>query len=139
MTDTERYLHEEHKAEIGRMPPVLMGVASAAIAFAFHETADRPLTWTLAPILVAVLLWGASFACGVLRSRHSARLIKANIAGNTAIAINYPAGKEQADQLFEAANDMVALYCDAQQWLLLLGAGAYLVGHIWFLSVRVAV
>lgn len=136
MNETSQYLHEQHKAETGRMLPVLMGVASAAIGFAFHETTDRPFDWTLAPILAAVLLWGASFACGVLRSRHSGRLLNANIAVNTAIKINYPDGKAQAQQMFEAANDRMVFFNDAQQWLLLLGAVMYLAGHIWFLAAR---
>ena len=106
-----------------------MGVASAAIAFAFHETADRTLAWSLAPVLVAVIFWGASFACAVLRSRESAMVIKANLKMNRG-------GQEGAEgkTLFEAANVKVSRYYDAQQWLILLGAIAYLIGHIWSLA-----
>jgi len=134
MSETERFLHEQHAAEIGRMPPVLMGVASAAIGFAFHETADRTLEWSLAPILAAVILWGASFACGVLRSRHSARLIKANIGHNWAIANQFQPAMTASQKVFDDANNQVVIYNDAQQWLLLLGAGSYLAGHIWSLT-----
>lgn len=133
MSDTEQYLHGQHAAEINRMPPVLMGVASAAIGFAFHETAGRPVSWSLAPILAAVLLWGASFAFGVLRSRHSSLLIKANIGLNWATANDYQSGMKEAREMFDAANSRVVFANAAQQWLLLLGALAYLAGHIWFL------
>jgi len=133
MSETERLLHEQHTAEIGRIPPVLMGVASAAIDFAFHETADRTLAWSLAPILAAVLLWGASFAAGVLRTQHSARLIKANIGLNWAVAHQFEPGKAEAQSLFDSANTRVVVYNAAQQWLLLWGAAAYLAGHIWSL------
>jgi hypothetical protein len=135
-TETEKFLHEQHLSEIGKMPPVLMGVASAAIGFAFHETADRSLDWSLAPILAAVLLWGASFAFGVLRSRHSASLIKANIGLNWATRNNFEPGKDEGQKLFDAANNRVVFANAAQQWLLLLGAAAYLAGHVWFLIDR---
>jgi len=114
-----------------------MGVASAAIGFAFHETADRSLSWSLAPILAAVLLWGASFAAGVLRSRQNALLIKANIGLNWATAHDFDDGKVKGKQQFDRANNKVVRYGDAQQWLLLLGAAAYLAGHIWSLAERV--
>lgn len=132
-TEIDKFLHEKHMAEIGKMPPVLMGMASAAIGFAFHETADRALSWSLAPILAAVLLWGASFAFGVLQSRHSASLIKANIGINWATRNDYAPGKKEGQELFDAANSRVVFANAAQQWLLLFGAAAYLAGHIWFL------
>lgn len=41
MSETERFLHEQHTAEMNRMLPVVLDAASAAIGFAFHETAER--------------------------------------------------------------------------------------------------
>jgi hypothetical protein len=133
MESAEQFLLEQHAADLGKMPPVLMGVASAAIGFAFHETADRSLGWPLLLPLIAVLLWGISFAFGVRYFSHSARVTKANIGGNWAIRHDYEPGKKEADKLFETGNRRMAFAGAAQQWLLLLGAAAYLGGHIWFI------
>ncbi len=112
------------------MPAVLLGVASAAIAFAFHETADRGLAWSLVPILGAVLCWAGSFASGVLFSRAYANSIRGNIALNLAEAANLDRAPE-AKTMFKDWNAKTSRRYAAQQWLLLAGAVLYLIGHAW--------
>ncbi len=133
MESAEQFLQEKHATDLGKMPPVLMGVASAAIGFAFHETANRNLDWSLLLPLVAVLLWGMSFAFGVRYFSHSAQVTKANIGLNWAIRNSYEPGKTEANALFDTGNRRMAFASSAQQWLLLFGAAAYLGGHIWFI------
>lgn len=123
-------LYEEHNREIQRMPAVLLGVASAAIAFAFHETADSRFSWSLLPILGAVLCWAGSFASGVLFSRAYASSIRGNIAMNIAEA-SRPDRRDEAKEMFEGWNAKSSKRYAAQQWLLLAGAVLYLVGHVW--------
>lgn len=116
------------------MPAVFLGVASAAIAFAFHETADRELAWPLLPILGAVLCWAGSFASGVLFSRAYAAGIKSNIGMNFAKKSAQADWEAEAKEKFDKANKKAARRYAAQQWLLLAGAGLYLIGHVWLIS-----
>ena len=134
MAENNQYLHERHSAEYMRMPPVLMGVASAAIGFAFHETSDRVLDPSLWPVLAAVLLWAASFACGAKGSQHLAHTYKLNSAIIDAQAIGYAEGLRLSREQLEKASVRTGFYLAAQQWLLLFGALAYLAGHVWHLA-----
>lgn len=124
-------LHDIYHQETQRMPAVLLGVASAAIAFAFHQTADRELAWSLIPILVSVLCWSCSFASGVLFTRAYANGIKSNIAINLAEQANNDQWRSAAKTKFDEWNEKARRRYAAQQWLLLAGAGVYLAGHTW--------
>lgn len=124
-------LHEIYHQETQRMPAVLLGVASAAIAFAFHQTADRELAWSLMPILVSVLCWSSSFAAGVLFTRAYANGIKSNIAINLAEKAKNDQWRSVAKIKFNGWNEKARIRYAAQQWLLLAGAGIYLAGHTW--------
>jgi hypothetical protein len=124
-------LHETHHKEVQRLPAVLLGVASAAIGFAFHETADRASTASLLPILGAVLCWAGSFAAGVLYSRAYANGIRGNIALNIADEARNPDWREKSKTMFDSWNRKASRRYVAQQWFLLAGALLYLGGHIW--------
>lgn len=134
MGDDNQYLHERNTSEYMRMPPVLMGVASAAIGFAFHETSDRALAPSLWPILAAVILWATSFACGARVSHHLARTYKLNASIIEAQTIGYAEGEKMSRAALQKASGRASFYWGAQHWLLLLGALAYLAGHIWHLA-----
>jgi hypothetical protein len=136
LSTTDQYLHDRYTTETLRLPPVLMGVASAAIGFAFHETSDRDLAWPLSLALAAVLLWSASFACGVLFSRNYAHATKSNLGLNVAKREGYAHGAALAQAALDKSNTRSSRYYASQQWTLLLGALAYLAGHIWYLSDR---
>jgi hypothetical protein len=127
-------LHEEYHKETVRMPAVLLGVASAAIGFAFHETSDRTLSLSLLPILAAALCWGGSFAAGVLFSRAYTLGMKANIGLNVAEQAGRAEWQQQAKSMFDRHNRTAGRRYAAQQWLLLIGAGFYLAGHVWHLA-----
>jgi hypothetical protein len=124
-------LHEIHHKEVQRMPAVLLGVASAAIGFAFHETADRVPSASLLPLLVAVLAWAGSFTAGVLYSRAYANGIRGNIALNLAEEARNPKWRDDSKAMFEKWNRKASRRYQAQQWLLLTGALMYLTGHVW--------
>lgn len=130
----DNYLHEKHFHETGRMPPVLLGVASAAIGFAFHETADRELTNSLWLVLAAVLSWAVSFGAGVTYSKQLAAAIQGNIALNIAEQARRDDWRTKSKGKFDAANTAASKAYLIQQWALLLGAGLYLAGHIWHLA-----
>ena len=130
----DRYLHEKHMQEAGRMPPVLLGVASAAIGFAFHETSDRQLANSLWPVLGAVIAWGISFGAGVIYSAKLAGAIQLNIALNIADQARRADWRAISKEKFDATNVAAGRAYTIQQWALLLGASLYLMGHIWHLA-----
>lgn len=134
MSETNQYLHERYSVETMRMPPVLMGVASAAIGFAFHETASRTLSHSLWPILAAVLLWSISFAAGIKCSQNFAQSLKSNTLLLKAQALGDEAGVAVGEEAHRLSAKKVTFYGDAQQWALLFGALSYLGGHIWHLA-----
>lgn len=127
-------LHQRHSAELARMPPVLMGIATAAIGFAFHETGDRPISWHLLPILIAVILWAGSFALGIRWSSQFAETARANMVIHEAKETGNREIIAQSYEFFDKTNNRMVFARGAQQWLLLLGGLAYLVGHIWHLA-----
>lgn len=131
---SDEILHQRHAEENRRLHGAFLAGAPAAIAFAFHQTADRTLEWSLLPILFAVLAWGGSFAAGVWASRWLQMAVKANLAINFADRAQQHDLKQQAHQWFTERRDKVTMFQELQLWLLLLGAAFYLGGHIWHLA-----
>jgi len=131
MSDPIDRLHERYTAETLRLPAVLLGVASAAIGFALHETSGRSWAWSLTPAIGAVLLWGLSFASGVLFFQNFTQGTKANIGLLEAKRIGYAQGEKTSNERIDATNKLASRYYGSQQWCLLAGALAYLVGHLW--------
>lgn len=116
------------------MPPVLLGVASAAIGFAFHETAQRELTQSLWLVLGAVIAWGCSFTAGVIYSGKLAAAIQANIALNIAEDAKRSDWRRTSKAKLDTANNAARRAYAFQQWSLLVGAIFYLAGHVWHLA-----
>lgn len=113
--------------------PYLAGAASA-IAFAFHETSHRILDWSLLPVLLAVICWGASFSAGVWANRYLQLAIKANLAMNMAERDGRQEKFDMATTIFNKNRDRTGSFQEAQLWLLLAGAALYLGGHVWHLA-----
>lgn len=136
MAVSDHYLHDKHMTETLRMPSVLLGVSSAAIGFAFHETKDQLLSGPLTVQLVGILLWAGSFTCGVLFSRFTTVAIRQNIVMNMAEEGNNPEWKSKASGTFDKTNKNACRAFFWQQVLLLSGAAMYLAGHVWLIADR---
>lgn len=134
MTESERLLQARHTEENGKVRGAFLAGATAAIAFAFHETADRPLHWNMLPILGAVMAWGASFAFGIWAARHLQSTIKCNIRMLRAERAQDSAAYAEADADFTTYRDKGWHCQEAQMWFLFIGAALYLTGHIWHLA-----
>lgn len=130
MDETIRLLHERYAKETLRLHAVLMGIASAAIAFAIHETADQTWSLSIALRLAAILFWGLSFAAGVLFSKNFVSATRANIGMLEAKKIEYVEGAEWSKDEIEKFNSKSSFAYRFQQWTLLFGAIIYLLGHI---------
>lgn len=127
-------LRERYTTETLKLPAVLLGIASAAIGFAFHETADRALDGPTIIALSAIGLWALSFASGVLFSQSFTLGIKANIGEIEAQKMGYPEGVEMAKEMFANQRTKSTRFYRWQQYFLLAGALAYLAAHVWRLN-----
>lgn len=133
MTESERYLHEAHTKEITGQRAVLMGVATAAVGFAMHETASRDLAWSLGLVAIAVTCWAGSFAAGILHSHAAQGSISANMAQNWAEANGDAKRYHRARALGKVMNRQTGRRYKAQLWFLFAGSISYMLGQSLFI------
>lgn len=122
-------LHQRLENELNQQRALLQGAAGAAIALAFHQTADASLGWGLAPIALAVVAWAISFAAGILNSHARQGGVRCNIAWHD---LESNGRIEEANDLkieFFVYNRKAQRTYRAQLWGLLIGAALYFVGH----------
>nr|WP_166177000.1 hypothetical protein [Altererythrobacter segetis] len=131
---SDEFLHQRHVDENKSIRNAFLAGAPAAIAFAFHETAERTLAWSLLPVPLAILAWGASFASGIWASRQLQLAIKGNVGMNLAEREENEEFYNRAKATFEGARDRTWAFQEAQMWLLFVGAAFYLVGHVWYIT-----
>ena len=72
-------LHSRHTESYNKYTYFLLAVTASAVAFAIQKTDNSPFSWSLLPLGISVVLWGASFACGT----------KNLILVHTALGANY--------------------------------------------------
>ena len=129
-------LRQAHREETGHSSRFLLAMAASAIAFAFHETTDRPLSWSLALVGLAVFGWAISFAAGPRYSSCRAGAYKANLMGLKAGKRGDPVTEAQCYDAAESFNDKGSIAAEVQRWALLAGALLYAIGHVWYLPIR---
>lgn len=111
-----------------------MTAAAAGIGFALHETADWMWDWSLIAALLAVILWAFSFAAGIWSRQAVMQAMNSNALYLEALAAQKASGAQiSKDYMAKHAKNAGRLR-DAQLWLLVLGALAYMGGHIWHLA-----
>ena len=120
-------LRARHFDESQKLVYFALGIAASAIAFVFHETADRSVSASLYVIAASVLAWTSSFASGVWHCELRAKLR----ALDYTIARGTHSGEDVSQPLATYTRRGIwagrTLY--AQLWLLPVGAIAYGVGH----------
>jgi hypothetical protein len=72
-------LIDRYHDDLSKLVYFLQGVAASAIAFALHETADRPPSLSLLIIGLAVGVWAFAFAAGILFWHAIQTAMKANM------------------------------------------------------------
>lgn len=128
------FLHQRHADEGTKLHGIVMGAAASGIAFALHETSDRPLAGSLVLILLAVLAWSLSFAAGVINRRKVMQTLKSNLLRNEAQARGDQVAYDIAAEYIEKHKKIAFLFQEMQLWTLLAGAVLYVSGHIWHLT-----
>jgi uncharacterized membrane protein YeaQ/YmgE (transglycosylase-associated protein family) len=140
MDDALRELYGEAQRSQAQFIYFVLGAAGAAIGFAVHQTTGKPLTWIMAPIGAAVILWALSFFCGLVAIQRRQAAIFRNFnfhqtkAG--ALQISPHAHVILAEEFAEAEAELTKLsrkphaWMALQRWCLFLGALAYLTGHV---------
>ena len=126
----------EYNAEVIRLSTVLQSVPVAAIAFAMHETADRDLSWSLLPIALAVVVWGAGFAAAIENSRTRAKAYKQAMLEQVLLNSGNQVGAEKLNGDFKRSNARLHLTHAVSVWGILVGALLYAGGHGWHLAER---
>ena len=131
------FLHQRHADEGSKLHAVVMGAAASGIAFAMYQTADRNLSWSLLPILLAILAWAGSFTFGVINRRKVMQSIKSNVLRNEAERKGDQIAYDIAIEFLEKHKKSAFLFQEMQLWALLAGALLYLGGHMWHLAENV--
>jgi len=134
MSSSRDTLRDQHRDEHRSMHRLFLGGAASAIAFAFHETADRELAWSLLPVLVAIIAWSSSFVAGIWASRNIQVAFKANLSMLDAATARDAALHNEATVLFAKSQRRAWIWQETQLWTLLAGAILYLGGHIWHIT-----
>ena len=128
------FLHQRHADEGTKLHGIVMGAAASGIAFALHETADRPFAGSLVMILLAVLAWSLSFAAGVINRRKVMQTLKSNVLRNEAQARGDQVAYDIAVEYIEKHKNTALFFQEAHLWTLLAGAILYVSGHVWYLA-----
>ena len=132
--NSDQELHDKHSRLIEWQATFIQGLLASAIAFAIHETSDRTLTFSLAPIALAVGIWAAAFAFGILANHARQAATQANIGWNEAERVQSDQHVKKASKMFRAKSRASARYLRWQLWLLLAGAIVYVAGHAMHLA-----
>lgn len=135
----------QHRQAQDKYTYFLLAAASAAIAFAVQKTEAISLSWTLAPVGLAVLAWGGSFYCGCKNLVWVQSSAMANYsllqlqAGIHPQQPSHPAHVEAAISGVRSALESNIRKAQAHAiWqfrLLILGALLFLAWHVWRLYV----
>lgn len=134
--DLARQFHEAQAKHI----ELLMALAASCIALSVHRTTGMHPTWPMVLLAAAVLCWAGSLVAGV-RNRHY--YLSTTFANVTLLRVEAGEHPETGrhPQLIEAASkgllsamernsDMAAKFADWQFYLLLVGAGLFVVWHV---------
>ena len=128
------FLQQRHADEGSKLHAVVMGAAASGIAFALYQTSERSLSWSLLPILLAVVAWGCSFAFGILNRRKVMQAIKSNLLRNEAQGRGDQVAFDIAIEYLERHKRWAFLFQEMQLWFLLAGVLLYISGHVWHLT-----
>ncbi|MGK2910320.1 MAG: hypothetical protein ACSLE1_11070 [Sphingobium sp.] len=112
-----------------------MGAAASGIAFAFHETSDRVLAWSLLPIGFACLAWGGSFASGIVFCEQGIKLTNADYRASMLLFSGGQLDETGLAKYSKRTKFATRLFY-AQMWLLLAGATMYATGHIMHIAYK---
>ena len=128
------FLQQRHADEGSKLHAVVMGAAASGIAFAMFQTAERSLSWSLLPILLAIVAWGCSFAFGILNRRKVMQTIKSNLLRNEAQSRGDKVAYDIAIEFLDRHKRWAFFFQEMQLWSLLAGVLLYLGGHVWHLT-----
>lgn len=124
----------------------LLAAVGAAIALVVNQTQGMPLSWSLIPLVCAVLLWGLSFLFGCLHLQYVNSILYANAdllkveAGEHPEVGRHPeimaAASEGIRAAIESNSRRSSRFGRWQFYSLILGAIAYLAWHILEMYLR---
>lgn len=137
LLEVRRDLHESQV----KYAYYLLAIAASGIAYAVHTTSSAKLSWEVAPLGVAVLLWGASFfsGCRYVDSRSMSLFVNATLlkmqSGTHEMTGMHPdkiaIGVDVAREHLELNNGKQKFWCSWQFRFLVLGAIAFVAWRVF--------
>lgn len=119
-----------HNELTSKLTFFLQGIAASAVAFALHETSDRPPGTSLIVIGAAIASWAASFAGGIVSTQSNQVAARAGVALDLIDAGRGPTAKKpEAKRQWDKYIRRSIWAHRVLVWGLLLGAVLYATGH----------
>lgn len=135
-------MYKAHRESNDKYTYFLLAAAGAAIAFAMSQTQNAALSWSKAPLALAVLAWAGSFLSGCLQIKQVNNLLQRNY--------RFLVVREGADPVFPATPEVLSFIQDdlrerseaSGKWqarqlkLLVVGGIFYIAWHIIEMALR---
>ena len=141
-------LHKQFASEQSKYTYFLLAVAASCIALAVRSTADAAASWSLVPLLFAVVFWAYSFLRGLKFIECSQIATRANVdhllflQGEHPLAgMDLQKAKYGADQSWNRANELSTAASKHFTWqfrYLVAGGALYISWHILAIALRTA-
>jgi hypothetical protein len=114
-----------------------IAASGAAIAYALARTEGERPAWWMAPVGVAIVMWGASFFCGTRYAQNRALVM--NLDFELALYAENPPPNITVEKAEADVNALLKAGSSFGRWQLrwmFAGCVAYVVGHVWRLFAR---
>jgi hypothetical protein len=116
-------LRKQQLSETGKLTYFMLGAAGSAVAFTFHETADRSLQWSLLAPMAAIVTWAISFGAGIKLCEVTSRMLGISHATASKLLDQNSDGDVTAlNLLYDVRRARGQRYFTIQLWALLAGA-----------------
>lgn len=140
MSNTHNEVYKQHRTAQDKYTYFLLAVAAAAIAFSVQRTTGSALEWSMIPLGLAVLCWGASFYCGCVQLKYVISTLFANFTLLEIERGTHPDVPKHPDYI-QAASDGIrdaiesnshksGRFANAQFRLLIFGAVLFIAWHV---------
>jgi hypothetical protein len=139
-------VHKQLRTVQDKYTYFLLAAAASAVALALNRTQGRVLEWSMIPLAIAVLFWGASFFCGCRYLVYIGSILRANfellrvqkgmdpeLGDNSELIALASGGIREA---IEYNSDRGGRFARWQFYCLIAGALAYIAWHIWEMYLR---
>lgn len=149
MSEARQEVYRQHRTAQDKYTYFLLAVTAAATGFSVQRTTGSTLEWSMIPLGLAVLCWGASFYCGCRHLQYVNATIVANLTLLDVELGIHPEVPKRSDYV-QAAADVVrevmesdsrksSRLANAQYRFLVIGAILFIAWHVVDLACQTSV